>query len=107
MDNTIAELEEEKGNLQLRLVDYEELSASETSTKQEVKELNDRISLQDGMLDSHMSAITQLESEKLDLAEVVKDREADLASVNDQLAEMISRSEEMQRDKVKSELRCV
>ena len=26
LDNVIAELEEEKGNLQLRLVDYEEIS---------------------------------------------------------------------------------
>ena len=105
MDNTIAELEEEKGNLQLRLVDYEEMSASETSTKQEAKELADRVALQDSMLDSHLKTITHLESEKLDLAEVVKDREADLASVNDQLAELISHNEELQREKVKSELR--
>ena len=82
MDNTIAELEEEKGNLQLRLVDYEELSAAEASAKQEAKELNDRITLQDEMLESHLTTITHLESEKLDLTELVKDRDADLGKTH-------------------------
>ena len=82
MDNTIAELEEEKGNLQLRLVDYEELSAAEASAKQEAKELSDRITLQDEMLESHLTTITHLESEKLDLTELVKDRDADLGKTH-------------------------
>ena len=42
LDNTITELEEEKGNLQLRLVDYDELAASETKARQEIRELSDR-----------------------------------------------------------------
>ena len=63
--------------------------------------------MQDDMLDSHLKTITMIESEKLDLLEAAKDREGDLSEINTQLSEMISSNEELQREKVKCELRCV
>ena len=59
------------------------------------------------MLESHLKTITMIESEKLDLLEAAKDREGDLSEINTQLSEMISSNEELQREKVKCELRCV
>ena len=63
--------------------------------------------MQDDMLDSHLKTITMIESEKLDLLEAAKDREGDLSEINTQLSEIISSNEELQREKVKCELRCV
>ena len=63
--------------------------------------------MQDDMLESHLKTITLIESEKLDLLEAAKDREGDLSEINTQLSEMISSNEELQREKVKCELRCV
>ncbi|XP_063223504.1 protein lava lamp-like isoform X2 [Bacillus rossius redtenbacheri] len=67
LQNRIAELEEEKGNLQLHLVDFDELKVSEASLKQRVAELEERVRQSSQDLDSHVHVISLLEADKLNL----------------------------------------
>ena len=69
MDDKIVELEEEKGNLQLKLVETEETYHIETKAKAELDEVSEKLKRQDVLLESHLASVRNLEDEKLDLLE--------------------------------------
>ncbi|KAG7187982.1 hypothetical protein KM043_013938 [Ampulex compressa] len=66
LGNQVALLEEEKGNLQLSLVDFDELKGN---WKERVTELESKVFTQAKEIQGHVEAITTLENQKLDLTQ--------------------------------------
>lgn len=67
LGNQVALLEEEKGNLQLSLVDFDELKASAGDWQERVADLESKVSSQTKEIQMHIDAIATLENQKLDL----------------------------------------
>jgi hypothetical protein len=67
LENKVTVLEEEKGNLQLRLVDFEDIAASETSVKTELREAQDNLRLAEDSLTDNLNIVGQLQKENEDL----------------------------------------
>ncbi|XP_025263036.1 protein lava lamp isoform X2 [Camponotus floridanus] len=67
LGNQVALLEEEKGNLQLSLVDFDELKASAGDWQERVADLENKVSSQTKEIQMHIDAIATLENQKLDL----------------------------------------
>ncbi|XP_043496529.1 golgin subfamily A member 4-like isoform X1 [Polistes fuscatus] len=67
LGNQVALLEEEKGNLQLSLVDFDELKASAGDWQERIAELESRVSMQTDEIQKNIDAIAILENQKLDL----------------------------------------
>ncbi|XP_015517544.2 golgin subfamily B member 1 isoform X1 [Neodiprion lecontei] len=67
LGNQVTLLEEEKGNLQLSLVDFDELKASAGDWQERISDLEAKISAQSNEIDSQVQAIATLENQKLDL----------------------------------------
>ncbi|KAI4495543.1 hypothetical protein M0802_008555 [Mischocyttarus mexicanus] len=67
LGNQVALLEEEKGNLQLSLVDFDELKASAGDWQERIAELESRVSMQTEEIQKNIDAIAILENQKLDL----------------------------------------
>ena len=87
--------------------------------------MSEKMSKQQDLLEDHLKVIAQLETEKMDLVEgkslflglkridfmlqfaANNNKEIETASLNQQLTELITANEELNRDKVKLEIRCV
>ncbi|XP_018340854.1 PREDICTED: protein lava lamp-like isoform X2 [Trachymyrmex septentrionalis] len=69
LGNQVALLEEEKGNLQLSLVDFDELKASAGDWQERVADLESKVSSQTKEIQMHIDAIAILENQKLDLTQ--------------------------------------
>ncbi|XP_018406010.1 PREDICTED: golgin subfamily A member 4-like isoform X2 [Cyphomyrmex costatus] len=69
LGNQVALLEEEKGNLQLSLVDFDELKASAGDWQERVADLENKVSSQTKEIQMHIDAIAILENQKLDLTQ--------------------------------------
>jgi len=107
LENKITEMEEEKGNLQLRLVDFEDITASDENLKEQLKESLMKLQKKEDELDDHVRTLSKLETEKLDLVEAMKDRDEEFGRMSNQLSELMSTNEELCRTKVKLEIRAV
>ena len=68
LENKVALLEEEKGNLQLKVVELEE-SSGDVRSAPDFVELQAKFSKQSDLLDDQVKALADLEKEKLDLIE--------------------------------------
>merc|ERR1712088_1264176 len=93
LENTITEMEEEKGNLQLRLVDFEDMTASDENLKEQLKESLMKLQKKEDELDDHVRTLSKLETEKLDLVEAMKDRDEEFGRMSNQLSELMSTNE--------------
>ncbi|XP_076182012.1 uncharacterized protein LOC143154091 isoform X2 [Ptiloglossa arizonensis] len=67
--NQVALLEEEKGNLQLSLVDFDELKASARDWQERILDLENKVSVQSEEIQMQIEAIAALENQKLDLVQ--------------------------------------
>ncbi|XP_049958619.1 protein lava lamp-like [Schistocerca serialis cubense] len=103
----IAELEEDKGNLQLHLVDFDDLKGSEDLWKQKVIELEDRVKQQNLDLDSHLHALSLIESEKLDLIQALQEKSHATSSLEAKVADLQQIISETENCKVTAELKAV
>ena len=74
LENALAEAEEEKGSLQLKLVDLDELTSNELKLKNRIKDAEETSRRIGDELDSQQRVNTMLESEKFDLMEAVASR---------------------------------
>ncbi|KAG0716020.1 hypothetical protein GWK47_010601 [Chionoecetes opilio] len=86
LQNSIAELEEEKGNLQLKLVDFDDLKIANEKLTLQRNKLEGQIKHQNNDLDSQLSAITSLETEKIKLVEGTNERENRIYDLETELA---------------------
>merc|ERR1739842_142715 len=107
LQNRIAELEEEKGNLQLKLVDFDELRISNDKVLSQRKKLEEQVSQLNNDLDSQLNAITQLETEKINLVEGVNARENKIYDLESELASFKTKMEESDQAKVTLELKLI
>ncbi|KAJ4450846.1 hypothetical protein ANN_02277, partial [Periplaneta americana] len=107
LQNRIAELEEDKGNLQLHLVDFDELKVSESHWQTRVSELEERVTQQSSDLDSHVHMITLLEAEKVDHLQGIQTQKEKVSQLEAELQEMKTSFSELENQKVSLEMRTV
>ena len=107
LEHKITELEEEKGNLQLRLVDLEDLSVLDENLKEDLKDCVNKLRKKDDELDNNLRVLTKLETEKLDMVEVVREKDSEISKITGQISELLHNNEELSRARVKLEIRVV
>lgn len=85
LNNQIAVLEEEKGNLQLRLVDFDDLKAINTSLEEQTTALRRKLDDSTKEINAKSLFISSLEDEKIKLVDMLNEREkkvVDLESIS-------------------------
>ncbi|XP_054265609.1 centromere-associated protein E-like isoform X1 [Macrosteles quadrilineatus] len=103
----IADLEDEKGNLQLHLVDFDEIQDAGVILKERIAEMEEKLQRQESDLDSHIKAITQLEAEKLDLIEGTKKMEQILKDKESLLETLKLQISQIEESKISAEMKCL
>ncbi|XP_068627936.1 protein lava lamp-like [Battus philenor] len=96
LSQKVAELEEEKGNLQLHLVDYDSGRLTETEVYKKLVEM-------ENLADSRLNSITLLETQKFDLVQELHVLQQKSDEMEDKLADMA----QLQNDHVCSEIKSV
>ncbi|KAK1124468.1 hypothetical protein K0M31_006819 [Melipona bicolor] len=87
LGNQVALLEEEKGNLQLSLVDFDELKASAGDWQERVVDLENKVSAQAKEIEMQIEAIATLENQKLDLMQELHMAKREISSLEAENAE--------------------
>ncbi|XP_076749322.1 uncharacterized protein LOC143422509 isoform X2 [Xylocopa sonorina] len=87
LGNQVALLEEEKGNLQLSLVDFDELKASAGDWQERVVDLESKVSAQTKEIEMQIEAIATLENQKLDLMQELHTAKQEISSLEAENAE--------------------
>ncbi|XP_023289922.1 golgin subfamily B member 1 isoform X2 [Orussus abietinus] len=100
LGNQVALLEEEKGNLQLSLVDFDELKASAADWQDRIADLESKVSTQTKEIQDHIDAIATLENQKLDLIQ-------ELHSVKQELSTLEAENAESENLRVIAEMKVV
>ncbi|XP_076664584.1 uncharacterized protein LOC143366964 isoform X2 [Andrena cerasifolii] len=85
--NQVALLEEEKGNLQLSLVDFDELKASAADWQECIVDLENNVSAQTRDIQTQIEAIATLENQKLDLMQELHVAKQEISSLEAENAE--------------------
>ncbi|XP_076646633.1 uncharacterized protein LOC143355581 isoform X2 [Halictus rubicundus] len=85
--NQVALLEEEKGNLQLNLVDFDELKASAGDWQEQIVYLESKVSDQAKEIEMQIEAIAALENQKLDLTQELHMAKQEVSSLEAENAE--------------------
>nr|XP_031848845.1 golgin subfamily A member 4-like isoform X2 [Nomia melanderi] len=85
--NQVALLEEEKGNLQLNLVDFDELKASAGDWQEQIVYLESKVSDQSKEIQMQIEAIAALENQKLDLMQELHMAKQEISSLEAENAE--------------------
>ncbi|XP_011157500.2 protein lava lamp isoform X2 [Solenopsis invicta] len=98
--NQVALLEEEKGNLQLSLVDFDELKASAGDWQERVADLESKVSSQTKEIQMHIDAIAILENQKLDLTQ-------ELHTVKQEILALEAENAESENLRVTAEMKIV
>ncbi|XP_063972427.1 protein lava lamp-like isoform X2 [Diachasmimorpha longicaudata] len=100
LGNQVALLEEEKGNLQLSLVDFDELKASSVELQTRVGDLESKIETQTSTIQAHVDAIAALENQKLDLMQ-------ELHNVKQEISALEAENADCENLRVTAELKVV
>ncbi|XP_077259001.1 uncharacterized protein LOC143895612 isoform X2 [Temnothorax americanus] len=100
LGNQVALLEEEKGNLQLSLVDFDELKASAGDWQERVADLESKVSSQTKEIQMHIDAIAILENQKLDLTQ-------ELHTVKQEILALEAENAESENLRVTAEMKVV
>ncbi|XP_051172975.1 uncharacterized protein LOC127289217 isoform X3 [Leptopilina boulardi] len=87
LGNQVAVLEEEKGNLQLSLVDFDELKASAGDWKEQISDLEGKVNAQTKEIQGHIDAIAALENQKLDLMQELHSVKQEISALEEENAE--------------------
>ncbi|XP_020278721.1 protein lava lamp-like isoform X2 [Pseudomyrmex gracilis] len=100
LDNQVALLEEEKGNLQLSLVDFDELKASAGDWQERIADLESKVASQTKDIQMHIEAIAILENQKLDLTQ-------ELHTVKQEVSALEAENAESENLRVTAEMKVV
>ncbi|XP_057340426.1 putative leucine-rich repeat-containing protein DDB_G0290503 isoform X3 [Microplitis mediator] len=98
--NQVSILEEEKGNLQLSLVDFDEIKATNQELQKQISDLSEEFNKQKQQIQVHVDALALLENEKLDLVQ-------ELEKVKEEAAKLKSENGECENLRVTAELKVV
>ncbi|XP_043674696.1 golgin subfamily B member 1-like isoform X1 [Vespula pensylvanica] len=100
LGNQVTLLEEEKGNLQLSLVDFDELKASAGDWQERIADLESRVSMQTDEIQKNIDAIAMLENQKLDLIQ-------ELHSVKQKISGLEAEVADAENHRVTAEMKVV
>lgn len=98
LHNQIAVLEEEKGNLQLRLVDFDELKANSSFLEKDVESLKLKIEEVNKNLDEQFTSVSALQKEKIDFVALLNDRELKLLDLEADIVKFEDEREELKNN---------
>lgn len=87
LGNQVALLEEEKGNLQLSLVDFDELKVSAGDWQERIADLESKVAVQAKEIQMHTEAIATLENQKLDLMQELHVAKQEISALEAENAE--------------------
>ena len=107
IENKMTELEEEKGNLQLRLVDFEDVAISEKLAKNELSEVTSKLKHIKMELSESRETLEAVLKEKEDFSKAVQERDAELDSLTGKIEEMLTANADLSLSKVKLEMKSV
>ena len=107
LENALAEAEEERGALQLKLVDLEEMTASELKLKVRVRDAEENSRRVGDELDSQRRAASMAEAEKIDLMEAVATRDTEIEALQMEISKLVLGKEESAKGRLELEIRCV
>ena len=105
LENALAEAEEERGALQLKLVDLEEMTASELKLKVRVRDAEENCRRVEDELDSQRRAASMAEAEKIDLMEAVATRDTEIEALQMEISKLVLGKEESARGRLELEIR--
>ena len=106
LENALAEAEVERGALQLKLVDLEEMTASELKLKVRVRDAEENSRRVGDELDSQRRAASMAEAEKIDLMEAVATRDTEIEALQMEISKLVLGKEESARGRLELEIRC-
>ena len=101
LENALAEAEEERGALQLKLVDLEEMTASELKLKVRVRDAEENC-----RLDSQRRAASMAEAQNIDLMEAFTTRDTEIEALQMEISKLVLGKEESARGRLDLEIRC-
>ena len=107
LENALAEAEEERGALQLKLVDLEEMTASELKLKVRVRDAEENCRRVEDELDSQRRAASMADAKKIDLMEAVATRDKEIEALQMEISKLVLGKEESARGRLELEIRCV
>ncbi|XP_040563972.1 uncharacterized protein [Lepeophtheirus salmonis] len=105
LQSKLIELEEEKGNLQLKLIDYEDESG--INLKAEVQKLKESLRVKDEVLGELQENVDEKRNEFQECNKELEKKELELSSFADQVSRLVQNNEEMARSKVAIEMRAL
>jgi len=103
----LAEKEEEKGNLQLRILELEETISAEGRMKTQLTEVRENLRRCEDDLETQNRATAMMEAEKLDLMEALASRDDMLTGRLAEVGRLTGELEEAGRAKLALEMRCL
>ena len=106
LENALAEAEEERGALQLKLVDLEEMTASELKLKVRVRDAEENCRRVEDELDSQRRAASMADAKKIDLMEAVATRDKEIEALQMEISKLVLGKEESARGRLDLEIRC-
>ena len=89
LENSLAEAEEERGALQLKLVDLEEMTASELKLKVRVRHAEENCRRVGDELDSQRRAASMAEAQKIDLMEAFTTRDTEIEALQMEISKLV------------------
>ena len=107
LENALAEAEEERGALQLKLVDLEEMTASELKLKVRVRDAEENCRRVEDELDSQRRAASMADAKKIDLMEAVATRDKEIEALQMEISKLVLGREESAKGWLELEIRCV
>ena len=107
LENQLTELEEEKGNLQLKLVDFEDLASSEKMTKSELKETSEKLKQAEIKCSELEHEMQSLRKDNEDYVQSVQERDVQLEDLSSKLDQVLSVNADLSLSKVKLEMKSV
>ena len=105
LENALAEAEEERGALQLKLVDLEEMTASELKLKVRVRDAEENSRRVGDELDSQRRAASMAEAQKIDLMETFTTRDTEIEALQMEISKLVLGKEESARGRLELEIR--
>ena len=69
--------------------------------KEDLKDCVNKLRKKDDELDNNLRVLTKLETEKLDMVEVVREKDSEISKITGQISELLHNNEESSKKQIK------